>query len=378
VPDVLLIGDTLRSPELRHEVPVDIGDPFLFAEVGDRRVAIVWSVEGDRIALVDPTIELVPSEAFPLDQLLRDGLDAYEVFPALFSQMVASLGISSALVPERFPLGIGDRLRADGVELIVDQRFFDDRRRRKSGVELAGIRAAQEAAEAGMAAIAALLARSEPAQGGRVVEGEPLTCERLRAAAAAAFAARGCRGDDMIVAHGAQAADGHDPGHGRVDNDDTVLCDLFPQHIGSACFADMTRTFRVGTADPTLLEWQAQSVEALELAIALVRPGVDGGLIHGRVCEFFEERGHVTQLSKPEGTVQREGFNHGLGHGVGLEVHEAPWVGRVSQALVAGDVIALEPGLYRRGWGGVRVEDLVLVTEDGCEVLTRYPYGLDP
>ena len=378
MPDVLLIGDTLRSPELRHEVPVDIGDPFLFAEVGDRRVAIVWSVEGDRIALVDPTIELVPSEAFPLDQLLRDGLDAYEIFPALFSQMVASLGISSALVPERFPLGIGDRLRADGVELVVDQRFFDDRRRRKSGVELAGIRAAQEAAEAGMAAIAALLARSEPAQGGRVVEGEPLTCERLRAAAAEAFAARGCRGDDMIVAHGAQAADGHDPGHGRIDNDDTVLCDLFPQHIESACFADMTRTFRVGAADPTLLEWHAQSVEALELAIALVRPGVEGGLIHRTVCEFFEERGHMTQLSRPEGTVQREGFNHGLGHGVGLEVHEAPGVGRVSQALVAGDVIALEPGLYRRGWGGVRVEDLVLVTEDGCEVLTRYPYGLDP
>ena len=99
-----------------------------------------------------------------------------------------------------------------------------------------------------MAAIAALLARSEPGDGGRVVDGEPLTCELLRAAAAKAFAELGCRGDDMIVAHGVQAADGHDPGHGRVDNDDTVLCDLFPQHFESACFADMTRTFRVGDA----------------------------------------------------------------------------------------------------------------------------------
>ncbi len=182
----------------------------------------------------------------------------------------------------------------------------------------------------------------------------------------------------MIVAHGAQAAAGHDPGSGRVDNDDTVLCDLFPQHLESACFADMTRTFRVGRADTTILEWHAQTVEALELAISMVRPGIEGGLIHRAVCEFFEARGHMTQLSKPDGAVQREGFNHGLGHGVGLEVHEAPGVGRVSQELVAGDVIALEPGLYRHGWGGVRVEDLVLVTEDGSEVLTRYPYGLDP
>ena len=378
MPDVLLIGDTLRLPELRHEVPVDIGDPFLYAEVGGRRVSIVWSVEGDRIAPRDPEIELIPAETFPLDRLLAEGIDAYGIDAALFSQMVASLGLERAVVPTRFPLGIADRLRADGVELTVDQRFFDDRRRRKSDFELAGIRVAQKAAEAGMAAIAALLARSEPATDGRVVDGEPLTCELLRVAAAQAFAELGCRGDDMIVAHGAQTADGHEPGHGRVENDDTVLCDLFPQHFDSACFADMTRTFRVGAADATLSEWHAQSVEALELSIAMVRPGVEGGAIHKAVCAFYEECGHMTQSNRPRGKVQDEGFNHGLGHGVGLEVHEAPGVSRVSHELVAGDVIALEPGLYRRGFGGVRVEDLVLVTEDGCEVLTDYPYGLEP
>jgi Xaa-Pro aminopeptidase len=378
VPDVLLIGDTPRLPELRHEVPVDIGDPFLYAEVGGRRVSIVWSVEGDRIAAVDPTIELIPSETFPLEPLLREGLDPYEVYPELFSRMVASLGLTSAVVPERFPLGIADRLRADGVELVVDQRFYDERRRRKSDIEIAGIRSAQRAAEAGMKAIAMLLRRSEPGESGRVVDGEPLTCELLREAAGRAFADHGCRGDDMTVSHGAQTADGHDPGHGRVGNDDTILCDLFPQHLESACFADMSRTFRVGTPDEEIAAWHAQSVEALRLAVSLVRPGVEGGSIHAAVCAFFEERGHLTQRTRPEGTVQRDGFNHGLGHGVGLEVHEAPGVSRLSHALVAGDVIALEPGLYRKGFGGVRVEDLVLVTEGGCEVLTEYAYGLEP
>ena len=292
--------------------------------------------------------------------------------------MVATLGLSRAVVPERFPLGIADRLRADGVDLEVDQRFFDDRRRQKTAGELAGIRAAQRAAEAGMAAIAALLRRSLPGPEGRVVDGDPLTCELLRVAAADAFAAHGCRGDDMIVAHGAQTADGHDPGAGRVDNDDIVLCDLFPQHYASACFADMTRTFSVGRLDAIVAAWHAECVEALELAISMVRPGVEGGAIHRAVCAYFDERGHLTQASAPEGTVQREGFNHALGHGVGLDVHEAPGVGRRSHTLAAGDVIALEPGLYRHGWGGVRVEDLILVTDEGCDVLTDFPYGLDP
>ena len=110
----------------------------------------------------------------------------------------------------------------------------------------------------------------------------------------------------------------------------------------------------------------------------MVHPGVEGGAIHAAVCAYFEERGHATQRTTPEGTVQREGFLHGLGHGVGLEVHEAPWLGRVSHALVAGDVIALEPGLYRSGFGGVRMEDLLLVTGDGCDVLTDFPTSLDP
>src|SRR4029079_6166108 len=258
VADVLILGDTQRRAELRHEIPVDIVDMLLYAEVGGRRVAIAWSVEGDRIAAVDPTIDVVHAENFPVDDLIRDGGDLYDLAPATIVRQVESLGLRSAQVPGEFPVRFADALREAGVELVVDQRMFDDRRRRKSPFELEGINRASRAAEAGMAAIAALLARSEPGEGGRIVDGEPLTCELLRAAAATAFAELGCRGDDMIVAHGIQAADGHDPGQGRVDNDDTVLCDLFPQHFESACFADMTRTFRLGGGEPTLTAPQAQ------------------------------------------------------------------------------------------------------------------------
>ena len=377
MPNVLLIGDTGRSTELRREVPVTILDAFRYLEVDGRRIAVVWSVEGDRIAAVDPSIEIVPAETFPYEDLIREGIDIYDLAPTMTVRIARELGLRTAVVPAFFPLRHADALRADGVELTVDQRFFDDRRRRKAPRELEAITRASRAAEAGTGAVAALLARSQAGDGGRSVDGEPLTCELLREAALAAFAEHDCSADDVIVARGPQAADGHDPGSGRLANDDVLVCDLYPLDAGGY-YADMTRTFAVGTPDPELVAWHADCLEALELARAMIRPGVDGAEVHRAVCAFFEERGHPTGLSSPDGEVLRDGFYHGLGHGVGLEVHEAPSLGKLGHELVAGDVITLEPGLYRHGWGGVRVEDLVVVTEDGCETITDFPYGLDP
>ena len=376
--NVLLVGDSVRSIELRHEVSVAIGDLFRYVELDGRRIAVVWSVEGDRITAADPTVEILPVETFPYDDLGRDGVAYYKLSPTLTVRMARSLGLREAVVPASFPLRHADALRADGVELTVDQRHFDDRRRRKSPRQLAGIGIASRAAEAGMAAIAALLARSEPGDEGRVADGEPLTSERLRAVAIDAFMTHGCSGEDLIAAHGPQAADGHDQGAGRLANDDHVVCDLFPRHVDSGCFSDMTRTFTVGTPDATIVEWHALCMEALELARDMLAPGVDGTDVHRAVCSFFEEHGQPTSMSVPEGTVLRDGFYHGLGHGVGLDVHEAPSLGKAGHELVEGDVVTLEPGLYRHGFGGVRVEDLLRVTEDGCETITDFPYGHDP
>ena len=378
MPNVLLIGDTLRSTELRHAVPVEIGDPFHHAEIDGRRAAIVWSVEGDRITAVDPGIEIVPAETFPLDDLIRDGVDIYEMPFVQTVRKARSLGLREAIVPSSFPTGHADALRAAGIELTIDQHAFDGRRRSKSAYELEAIRAASRGAEAGMAAIVELLARSEPADDGRVVDGEPLTCELLQTAAIERFTEHGCRGDDLIVARGPQAADGHDRGSGRLQNDDVLVCDLFPRHGETAYFADMTRSYTVGEPDSEIVAWHEQTLEALELARGMCKPGVNGGDVHRAVCAYYAERGHPTQMTVPEGTVLRDGFYHGLGHGVGLDVHESPSLGKVGHELVPGDVITLEPGLYRHGFGGVRVEDTLVVTEDGVEAITDFPYDLDP
>jgi Xaa-Pro aminopeptidase len=374
---ILLIGDTMRNPEVRHEVPLGIPDPFVYAEIDGRRIVAISSMEATRVEALGTGLEVRPLEEFGADEIRRSGLDVHEAAKQLNLRIVQGLGIDRATVPRGFPLGFGDALREAGVELAVDQKLFDDRRRQKTDHELAGIRRAQKAAEAGVAVGRDLLARAERADGGLSVDGEALTCELLKERIQAEFLRHGALAEEMIVSHGAQTAVGHDMGSGAVGADDVVLFDLFPVDLESACYADITRTFLVGDGPDELREWYALCREALELAAAEIRPGADGAAIHRLASEFFAERGFPTQLTKQEGEVLRDGFYHGLGHGVGLEVHEAPGLGMLGQELVAGDVITIEPGLYRHGFGGVRVEDLLLVTEDGYERLTDCPYDLE-
>jgi Xaa-Pro aminopeptidase len=375
--NVLVVGDTIRTPELRHEVPLGIPDPFVYAEVDGRRIVAIGSMEAMRVEELGTGLEVHPTEEFGADEIRRSGMDAHEARDELAVRTVRGLGIERATVPAGFPLGIADALRGAGVELVVDQKLFDDRRRRKSAHELEGIRRAQRAAEAGVAVVRDLLARAAPSDGGLAVDGEPLTCELLKGRIQSTFVAMGCIAEEMIVSHGAQTAIGHEMGSGPIARDDVVLVDLFPMDLESACYADITRTFTVGKATGEIGEWHALCREALELAAAEVRPGADGGDLHRLVSELFASRGFPTQLTKQEGEVLRDGFYHGLGHGVGLEVHEAPGLGLIGEELVAGDVITIEPGLYRHGFGGVRVEDLLLVTEDGFERLTDCPYDLE-
>lgn len=375
--NVLIVGDTVRTPELRHEVPLGIPDPFFYAEVADRRVVAISAMEATRIESLGTGLEVRPTEEFGADEIRRSGVDVHTARTEQAVRIAQGLGIGAATVPRDFPLGIGDALRGVGVELTVDQNLFDDRRRRKSEHELAGIRRAQKAAEAGVAVARDLLRRAERSNGGLEVDGETLTCALVKERIQTEFLTHGALAEEMIVSHGLQTAVGHDMGSGPIAADDVVLLDLFPIDLESACYADLTRTFVVGDAPDAIREWHHLCREALELAVAEIRPGVNGSAVHRLVSEFFAERGFPTLLTKPEGEVLRDGFYHGLGHGVGLEVHESPGIGMLGEELVPGDVITIEPGLYRHGFGGVRVEDLLLVTDDGCERLTDCPYELE-
>jgi Xaa-Pro aminopeptidase len=377
MPDVLIIGDTERSMELRHEVPVQLTDSFVYAEVAGERLIAIFNFEVDRIRATGIDAEIRELERYRPEELARQGLDSYELVNELFLRAVRDFGITAAVVPRRFPLGLADFFRSNGIDLIVDQRLFDDRRRVKSERELAGVRRAQQAAEAGMSAARRLLRLAERRNGGLVLDGDELTCELVKEHVEREFARHACTADEFIVSHGPQTAVGHEMGSGAIAADDVVLLDLFPRDRSSACYADMTRTFAVGEPPDGIREFHRLAKEALERCFDVIRPGLHGADLHRQVCDFFAERGYPTQLTKPDGSVLADGFYHATGHGVGLAVHEQPAIGRVGEPFVAGDVLAIEPGLYKHGVGGARIEDLVLVTEDGCEVLTDFPYDLE-
>ncbi len=377
--DILIWGDTLRYAELRHEIPLDVPDPFLYAEVGGARHVVVASLECARIAALGAGVNVHPFEEYGHDELMNGGAERSQAALEVMSRACRSLGLGHAAVPAEFPVELADRLRGDGIELAVDRGLFEARRRVKSQSELAGIRRAQAAAEAGMRAAADLLRQSEPGADGLVAAGEALTCERLKAVIRGAVDRAGASpGETLIVSHGAQTASGHEMGSGPIRPDEPVVIDLWPRDPESACFADMTRTFVVGEVPAELSRYHELTRESLARSLAAVRPGAAGREVHRVSCEPYEEAGLPTQLTKQPGQVLVEGFYHSLGHGVGLEVHEAPSLGRGPDELVAGDVITLEPGCYRPGFGGCRLEDLVVVTKDGAEVLTDFPYDLEP
>jgi Xaa-Pro aminopeptidase len=378
VSDVLIYADSLRSPEMRHEVPLAVPDAFLYAERNGDRHVVASSFELGRINEVAPDIEALPMEEFGLDELYAQGRTREEIELEVILRAARRFGIEDALVPGTFPLELADHLRANGIQLRADRGHFVERRRVKNEAELAGIRRAQRAAEAAMDAARELLRSAERQNGSLLLEGEPLTCERLKLAVEQAFTANGAFADEFIVSHGPQTAIGHDMGSGPIAPDEPVCLDLFPRDRESGCFADMTRVFVVGEPSEELQEWHRLCKEALERSVAAVKPGVAGSELHKISCDVFEQHGYPTLRSKQPGEVLQDGFYHSLGHGVGLEVHEEPTLGRAPGELVAGDVIAVEPGLYRNGYGGCRLEDLVLVTENGSEVLTDYPYDLAP
>jgi Xaa-Pro aminopeptidase len=377
--DVVMYADTIRSPELRHEVPVAVGDPFLYVERNGERHIVVSTTE---IPIISAAGEYTfhPPEEFGLDELRRTASSYAEMANEITLRAVKALGVERATVPWSFPVLTADTLRAAGIELNPERDLFTDRRRVKTGAELAGIRRAQAAAEAGMGAAAVLLRQATADHEGVLeLDGHPLTVERVKAAISAEFMAHGACADEFVVSHGAQAAIGHHLGHGKFRAGETIVIDLWPRDTESGCFADMSRTFVVGEVPDEIAEWHRLSVEAHEFVLAAVRPGVTGRSLYDIACEVFEAQGHLTQRTKIVGETAEDGFLFALGHGVGLEVHEQPILGMVGhEEIVVGDVLAIEPGIYRGGFGGLRVEDLVLVTEDGYENLTHFPYDLTP
>ena len=248
---LLLYGDTERSAAMRHEVPIAIIDPLLFAEVDGRRYVLTTQLESERVKRVLDDVEVLDYIELGFRELVKDGMAFADAGREIEARAMRQIGIREAVVPGDFPLALGDRLREDGVVLTIDDAAVELRRRAKSAEELEGIRVAARAAEAGMAAAAALLAGSEPDEGGHLtVDGEPLRAEDIREALRAACAERGAPCPPDVIVASVWQGGGHEPGSGPLPAGLPIHVDLWPRHEESACWADMARTFVVGDPAP--------------------------------------------------------------------------------------------------------------------------------
>lgn len=377
MPSTLMFADTMTSADMRREIPRPAPDSILFVEHDGVRTVVVRSHEVPDLSEL-PNLQVLAWDTFGLSELIREGMEQIEATWEIAGRVVSELGVTRAVVPAQFPLAVADRLRAKGIELEVDRVHFANLRRAKGSEQLAGIRRAEAAAEAGTRAAARLLNRATVEEGGVVVaDGEPVTCERVKQDVLAAVFASGATLTEFIVAHGAQTSVAT-LGSGTILAGEPITVDLWPRDVETGCYTDITRTFVVGEISDELAEYQVLVSTALENCIAAVKPGLKVGELYGIAADVIEAAGYPTMRSKKPGEVLFDGFFHTLGHGVGLEGHEYPWLNLSDEELRVDDVIAVEPGCYRHGFGGVRFEDVIHVTADGRKNLTSLPCDLDP
>ena len=364
------------SADLLHESGFLAVDPFAYLDRDGERVILTSSLEAGRARKQSRATAVREVDEFGMQKLLKGGKSEDEANGDVLIGFLAAYSVREVAVPKTFPLFLADRLRAAGLRVSVAYDLAD-RRRRKTPQELRGIEATQRATEEAFDVAVRMLREAGLAKDRTLVlDGAPLTAERVRAAIEVFLLERGCAADDTIVAAGVQAADPHVHGSGVYRAGEAIVMDIFPQSKESRFFADMSRTVCRGDPPAAIVKMHEAVSRVQQEAEAMVRPGVTGRELHERAEDLLYEAGYGTTRDGQ----RREGlpaFIHGLGHGVGLEIHELPSVGRAgSQPLEAGDVITIEPGLYDPKIGGVRLEDMLVVTESGSRNLTRSPKAL--
>lgn len=364
---ILMIGDTVSSADIRHILPVKAPDPVICFEHADRYVVYVNSLDAPLFADI-PGADVVSFDTLA-ETVSWDPVDFFAYFSELAVLACRDQHVDSVTVSPQFPFAVAQSLLASGISVNVDARVIMERRRVKTPLELEGARRAVRAVEAAWDGIREVL--QSPG---------PTTSEELHARVVTELAAfDAIPYDIIIVPHGEQTATGHHGGAGVISAGEPIIADLIAKDRETGMYADLTRTFCVGDPPAELSNYFELCSSALSAAIEAIAPGVAARELDDVVSTFFEQAGQPTERATGYGKKMDHGFYGGLGHGVGLEVHEPPLLKHEADLpLLEGEVLCVEPALYRAGFGGCRLEDMILVTSNGAERLSTYEYALAP
>jgi Xaa-Pro aminopeptidase len=339
-----------------------------------------------RFAVDDDVLIVSPLEAdraraqARVGRIVEDG-DVYATgsWVQLAANLLRERGLSDARVSPKLRAVHLEDLRTAGIDVEVDRELFAAERRHKSEPEAAAIHEAQRAAEAAVVEVVRELAAAEIRDGLLWSNGDPLTSERLYARAQLTLGERGYTCPDMIIAGAPHSAIPHDHGEGQIIANAPVVIDIFPTSRANHYNGDLTRTVVVGEVPEEVGKMHAAVLQALDAGIESISAGVTGKEVHATVCQILLDRGFGTSTKGFEGPDGVAKMTHATGHGVGLDVHEAPGLRpREAGPLQEGDVVTVEPGLYLLGMGGVRIEDTGMVTPSGFRNFTTLTRSLDP
>jgi len=366
----LIIGSSDQDADLLYATKFFVPDDFVWLEHRGRTFAVLSPLEIDRAkrtAKVDEVLSLAELEA-PLAKKLGRKPKTVEVVASLLE----SRKIRAVEVHERFPSGYLEGLRDLGIQVKVSQQPFFPQRMVKTAVEIKHVERGLRLAEAGMERAFSILEEAVIGPKKEILwNGARLTSEILRGEIDAAIIRLGGLPARTIVAGGLQACDPHEGGSGPLKANQAIIIDIFPRDQKTGYFGDLTRTVVKGSAGAKLKHLYATVQEGKQIALGQMKPGADGKAIHEGITRYFAERGYPTEQRNGRWV----GFFHGTGHSLGLEIHEAP---RFSASkFPVGEVMTVEPGLYIPEIGGVRLEDLVVMTAKGPRNLTRVKEQLE-
>ncbi|HJH30837.1 MAG TPA: aminopeptidase P family protein, partial [Methanosarcinaceae archaeon] len=283
------------------------------------------------------------------------------------AELLQKEGIRKIVVPRNFSLFTAQALKEDGFTVIPIKSPFQDMRVKKDVTEIGHIKSVQDACERAMQSAIDMISNAIVTDGALYHKGYNLTSEQVRAGIEHTLLDIGCEADSTIVACGKKSANPHWEGEGVLTINEPIVIDIFPRNKKSRYYADMSRTVLRGKPSKKLEDMYNAVIAAQDAAFSKVRIGARCSDIHNAVCDVFEKMGYETIRNG-----SKAGFIHSTGHGVGLDIHELPNVGDNDFVLEEGNVITIEPGLYYPDVGGIRIEDLVLVTKDGYKNLTLF------
>lgn len=358
----LLLGDSLCNPEIYYLSRFLAPDRFALLAASSLSI-LVSGMEAGRAKMESTADEVATTTDYGMKEKLAKFDRPEEAYVAVLKEFLRDHGVEKLGVFGDFPVGVYSDLAAD-FEVSVMESPVSRWREVKTPREIEAIRSAQRGCQEAMKVAVDMIRKSRPSGEELILEGSPLTSEMVKSSIDLALLRGGFEAPETIVAGGPNAADPHYSGFGPIPPDSPIVIDIYPRSKRYRYFADMTRTVLRGEAETEVVEIYQAVLAAQQAGIAAVRSGATGRAVHAVVCEVFQEWGY------PD--VEGRGFIHSTGHGVGLAVHERPSLSEVGGVLAEGNVVTVEPGLYYPKLCGVRLEDMVVVREGGCENLTDF------